>query len=253
MASAEHSPASPRLEELGPIATNENTPLTAAPDNQRTYTGLAKYIPALDPNARKLVFMAGLKVLALFIVGSVVLGGTLWVALPTLEEADRPMLRIPKSFIQLQDLNTLLKKYRDVYPYRIFSGLDQMTSAEDFHLISWKNFGLLAAVVVAVLIPVGLRWSWKRELEDVGQDEVRLAGGPAVAPGKAKSQPVLLASEDEDEGEYVSEERARQEAARMNLDAFYNAPTRWWKERRDRKRQRAEREENELLAALAGE
>ena len=35
--------------------------------------------------------------------------------------ADRPMLRIPKSFVQLQDLNTLLKKYRDVYPYRIFS------------------------------------------------------------------------------------------------------------------------------------
>lgn len=34
--------------------------------------------------------------------------------------ADRPMLRIPKSFVQLQDLNTLLKKYRDVYPYRIF-------------------------------------------------------------------------------------------------------------------------------------
>ncbi|KAG8748164.1 hypothetical protein FRC10_008897 [Ceratobasidium sp. 414] len=86
MASAEHSPTSPRLEELGPTTTNENTPLTAAPDNQRTYTGLAKYLPALDPNARKLVFMAGLKVLALFIVGSVLLGGTLWVALPTLEE-----------------------------------------------------------------------------------------------------------------------------------------------------------------------
>ncbi|KAG8755535.1 hypothetical protein FRC12_010859 [Ceratobasidium sp. 428] len=120
MASAEHSPTSPRLEELRPIATNENTPLTAAPDNQRTYTGLAKYMPALDPNARKLVFMAGLKVLLLFIVGSILLGGTLWAALPTLEEADRPMLRIPKSFAQLQDLNTLLKKYRDVYPYRIF-------------------------------------------------------------------------------------------------------------------------------------
>lgn len=29
------------------------------------------------------------------------------------------MLRIPKSFAQLQDLNQLLKKYRDIYPYRI--------------------------------------------------------------------------------------------------------------------------------------
>lgn len=49
-----------------------------------------------------------------------------------------------------------------------------MTSAEDLQLVSWKNFGLLGAVVVGVLIPVGLRWSWKRELED----EVRIAGGP---------------------------------------------------------------------------
>ncbi|QRV89486.1 Golgi apparatus membrane protein TVP38 [Ceratobasidium sp. AG-Ba] len=391
MASAEHSPTSPRLEELRPISTNENTPLVAAPDNQRSYTGLAKYMPALDPNARKLVFMAGLKVLLLFIVGSIVLGGTLWAALPTLEEADRPMLRIPKSFNQLQELNTLLKKYRDVYPYRIFvcyvitylylqafslpgsmylsilggavwgvpralplacscvatgatlcylisaalgpallavpswrarldawtqkidaqrdnlmsyliviriapfpphwvvnvlcphvgigiprfwistffgimgvsvihttigGGLDQMTSAEDFHLISWRNFGLLSAVVVAVLIPVGLRWSWKRELEDAGEDEVRLAGGPAVGAGKKKSsQPVLLASDDEDEdqGEYVSEERARQEAARMDLEAFYRAPTRWWSARRERRRQAHEQEEDAALAALAGE
>ncbi|KAG9127866.1 hypothetical protein FRC07_008134 [Ceratobasidium sp. 392] len=385
MASAEHSPTSPRLEELRPIATNENTPLTAAPDNQRTYTGLAKYIPALDPNARKLVFMAGLKVLLLFVVGSVLLGGTLYVALPTLEEADRPMLRIPKSFAQLQDLNSLLKKYRDVYPYKIFStyikplftyyppllahscsylasylrsllyhnlpicvatgatlcylisaalgpallavpswrarldtwsqkidaqrdnlmsyliviriapfpphwvvnvlcphvgigiprfwistffgimgvsvihttiggGLDEMTSAEDFHLISWKNFGLLAAVVVAVLIPVGLRWSWKRELDEAGEDEVRLAGGPAVGPGKGKKpQPVLLVSDDEDEGEYVSEERARQEAARMDLETFYSGPGRWWKARRERKRLAHEREEDAALEALAGE
>lgn len=65
---------------------NENTPLTSAPDNQRSYTGIAKYLPALDPNARKLVLVAGLKVLLLFVVGSVVLGGTLWLALPTLEE-----------------------------------------------------------------------------------------------------------------------------------------------------------------------
>ena len=29
-------------------------------------------------------------------------------------------MRIPKSFAQLQDLNYLLKKYRDIYPFRIF-------------------------------------------------------------------------------------------------------------------------------------
>jgi hypothetical protein len=85
VASAPHSPTSPRLEELahGP---NETSSLLSGSGQQRTYTGLAKYMPALDPDARKLVFRASLKVLLLFIVGSVVLGGTLWVALPTLDE-----------------------------------------------------------------------------------------------------------------------------------------------------------------------
>lgn len=37
-----------------------------------------------------------------------------------LNRTDRSLLRIPKSFQELQDLNGLLKKYRDIYPYRIF-------------------------------------------------------------------------------------------------------------------------------------
>src|SRR2546421_5504085 len=100
-----------------------------------------------------------------------------------------------------------------------------MTSPEDFHLVSWRNFGLLSAVVVAVLIPVGLRWSWKRELGDVAleEDEVRLAGGPAPAAAGKGKQPVMLAASD-DEGEYVGAERVRQEAARG-----------WWRARADRK------------------
>jgi len=32
--------------------------------------------------------------------------------------ADRPKLRIPKSFDQLKDLNALLKKYKSIYPFR---------------------------------------------------------------------------------------------------------------------------------------
>ncbi|KAF8754060.1 Fungal specific transcription factor domain [Rhizoctonia solani] len=119
-----------------------------------------------------------------------------------------------------------------------------MTSAEDFHLISWQNFGLLSAVVVGVLIPVGLRWSWKRELEEVGaeEDEVRLAGGPAPGQGKGKKGPnpqrgaiMLLDSDDEDQVEYVSEERARQG---------------WWQAIKDRKLKQREREEDAALAAL---
>lgn len=55
----------------------------------------------------------------LFIVSTVALGAILWFALPPLDEADRPLLRIPRSFEQLKQLNDLLKKYRDIYPFRI--------------------------------------------------------------------------------------------------------------------------------------
>lgn len=40
----------------------------------------------------------------------------------------------------------------------IGGGLEQMTSADDFHLISWRNFFGLAAIVIGVMIPVGLRY-----------------------------------------------------------------------------------------------
>ncbi|KAJ7691058.1 hypothetical protein B0H14DRAFT_3664936 [Mycena olivaceomarginata] len=51
-----------------------------------------------------------------FLAGTIILSSILWLALPTLEEDDRPKLRIPKSFAQLQDLNGILKKYRDIFP-----------------------------------------------------------------------------------------------------------------------------------------
>ncbi|KDR76396.1 hypothetical protein GALMADRAFT_140096 [Galerina marginata CBS 339.88] len=263
--------------------------------------------PGAPPSSAKIIFNATLKMACIFLIGSIVLGGTLWMALPTLEEMDRPLLRIPKSFTQLQELNGLLKKYRDIYPYRIFicyvitylflqafslpgsmylsilggavwgvaralplvcccvatgatlcylisaalgpalltlpkwkavldkwgnkirankenmisflivlriaplpphwvvnvvcphvgigivpfwistalgilgvsvihttigGGLDEMTSADDFHLISWRNFFGLAAVVVGVMIPVGLRYWFRSEAENVVDAEV---------------------------------------------------------------------------------
>ncbi|KAK7051101.1 hypothetical protein VNI00_005213 [Paramarasmius palmivorus] len=256
------------------------------------------------PSSRKLVFNATLKMACIFLLSSLLLGGILWLALPTLEEEDRPLLRIPRSFEQLQQLNWLLKKYRDIYPYRIVicyvvtylflqafslpgsmylsilggavwgvaralplacccvatgatlcylisaalgpalmtfpkwkarldkwaqkiqdnkenmisflivlriaplpphwvvnvicphvgigiipfwistalgilgvtvihttigSGLDEMTSADDFHLFSWKNLLGLSAIVVGVLIPVGLRYYFGRRVPDVDQ------------------------------------------------------------------------------------
>lgn len=52
----------------------------------------------------------------------------------------------------------------------IGSGLDDMTSADDFHLISWRNFFGLAAVAVGVMIPVGLRYWFRREVVDAGEE-----------------------------------------------------------------------------------
>jgi hypothetical protein len=76
----------------------------------------------------------------------------------------------------------------------IGSGLDEMTSADDFNLISWRNFFGLAAIVVAVLIPVGLRYVWKKELQGVAQ-----ADAGAVATAELESEAPLFGYVDEDD------------------------------------------------------
>ncbi|KAK0495279.1 hypothetical protein EDD18DRAFT_1171477 [Armillaria luteobubalina] len=294
-------------------------------------------------SSRRVIFNATLKMAAIFVVSTIFLGGTLWLALPTVEEEDRESLRIPKSFAQLQALNTLLKKYRDIYPYRIFvcyvttylflqafslpgsmylsilggavwgvpfalplacvcvasgatlcylisaalgpalltipkfhalltkwsvtiaanksniisylivlriaplpphwvvnvvcphvgiglapfwistalgilgvsvihttigGGLDEMTSADDFHLISWKNFFGLSAVVVGVMIPVGLRYWFRQEAEAVAEetqsqttedeDEDRILAVGPNAPSKAKDVSARLLVHDDE-------------------------------------------------------
>ncbi|KAH9958559.1 hypothetical protein BC827DRAFT_1261240 [Russula dissimulans] len=316
-------------------------------------------------HARKVIFNATLKMAVIFLLSCIVLGGTLWISLPTLEPEDRPLLRIPKSFSHLQDLNYLLKKYRDIYPFRVLisyvltylflqafslpgsmylsilggavwgiaralplacacvatgatlcyfisaalgpalltlpafrsrlenwsakisaqranlipflivlriaplpphwvvnvlaphlgidlipfwcstflgvfgvtvihtsigGGLDEMTSAADFHLISWRNFLTLSAVVVGAMIPVGIRYVFSREVADIGDDEAHvalegpddtiLAQGPPLSP-LAKNKQVQRAlvvhpvddeedlfadeTDDEDDGDVILE------------------------------------------------
>lgn len=72
-----------------------------------------------------------------------------------------------------------------------------MTSAADFHLISWRNFFGLAAIVVAVLIPVGLRFVWKKELQAVAQTD---AGTPEE---EEEARAPLLGYVDEEETEDI--------------------------------------------------
>lgn len=98
----------------------------------------------------------------------------------------------------------------------IGGSLDDMTSAADFHLISWKNFFLLSAVVVGALVPVGLRYYFKKELAnvetveaDVEAEEGALLGdeadliiaeGPPAMPKKGKQPQLILLSDNESEG-----------------------------------------------------
>lgn len=53
----------------------------------------------------------------------------------------------------------------------IGSSLDSMTSAEDFHILSLRNILGLGAVIVAVLIPVGLKRIFKQDLGELGDAE----------------------------------------------------------------------------------
>ncbi|EPQ54303.1 hypothetical protein GLOTRDRAFT_111626 [Gloeophyllum trabeum ATCC 11539] len=329
-------------------APSDQSPLLA--ENQNNLNAYGTTFPSAaghQPSSRRLLVNAAIKMALVFVVSTLVLGGTLWLALPPLDEEDRPTLRIPKSFEQLQALNELLKKYRDIYPFRIvvcfvttylfvqafslpgsmylsilggamwgvpialplactcvatgaslcylisaafgpalltlpkfaarlesFSeklasqranllsflivlriaplpphwvvnvlcphlgiglplfwvsswlgifgvtvihttiggGLDQMTSSKDFHLISWKNFFLLATIVAGVLIPVGLRYFFRKELQEVAEaeheeevgaislpgDDIILAQGPPSAANKGKSSGKLVLLPDSD-------------------------------------------------------
>ncbi|PAV16531.1 oxalate transporter [Pyrrhoderma noxium] len=98
------------------LATLNNLYPTVSSHN---YGATMPMSPNGNISSRRILLNACVKMAALFIVSTVLLGGTLWLALPPLESEDRQFLRVPKSFSQLQELNYLLKKYRDIYPIRV--------------------------------------------------------------------------------------------------------------------------------------
>ncbi|KAI6155373.1 hypothetical protein BKA82DRAFT_4077799 [Pisolithus tinctorius] len=301
---SEYTLASVRVDEQEEDSRTPLLPSTASDNN--IYGAIPSISHHERPTSSQLLFSAAIRMAVVFVASSLVLGGVLWIALPTLQDDDRESLHIPTSFDDLQALNALLNKYRDIYPYRIvicyvttylflqafslpgsmylsilggavwgvpralplactcvatgaslcylisaafgpalltiprwkshldkwsvklasqkdniFSflivlriaplpphwvinvlcphvgiglvpfwmstwlgvfgvtvihttigrGLNEMTSADDFHLISWRNFFLLSAVVVGVLIPVGLRTYFKREVASAADIE----------------------------------------------------------------------------------
>lgn len=109
----------------------------------------------------------------------------------------------------------------------IGGGLDEMTSADDFHIISWRNFFGLAAIVIGVLIPVGLRYWFRGQVQSaaeeaqeqaeddrleaaLSEDTVLAVGPPTTASQKkklAERQGLLLHESDEsdDDGDVILE------------------------------------------------
>lgn len=70
---------------------------------------------------------------------------------------------------------------------QIGTTLDQMTSSDDFHLISWQNGLGLGGIIVAVLIPVLLRRAWKQDLSEAATNDDLLP--PPVVPSISVSIP----------------------------------------------------------------
>jgi len=52
----------------------------------------------------------------------------------------------------------------------IGSGLDQMTSSDDIHLLSWHNFFAFCAVLCGAVLPITLRRRWESEVAEIEDD-----------------------------------------------------------------------------------
>lgn len=68
---------------------------------------------ATSVERRRIVVRALAQLAILFVVCALVMGGTLWLALPDIEDEDKPAFRIPKNFDQLKALNAVLQRYKD--------------------------------------------------------------------------------------------------------------------------------------------
>lgn len=90
----------------------------------------------------------------------------------------------------------------------IGSSLDSMTSAADFHVLSLRNVLGLGAVVVAVMIPVGLKRVFKKDLGDLGVEQVEVQVEEVQVEGEEYVDEVYTVQG----ARYGGQERARYQA-----------------------------------------
>ena len=120
---------------LGDLGSRTNTTATASDEeDDDPWSAIPRRIPAslstsmasgsiamlTRAQRRQLLWRALAQFLALFAVCLVGLAATLWLALPVIAPEDRRALRrIPRSFEELQALNSVLGHYRDSHFYRV--------------------------------------------------------------------------------------------------------------------------------------
>lgn len=84
---------------------DERASLLSSNSNSSNSYGAAT--PSNAPNTRRIVFNATLKMAAIFVCGSLFLGGTLWLSLPPLEECVHPPLVVsPDSHVAVEPTAT---------------------------------------------------------------------------------------------------------------------------------------------------
>ncbi|EIW72098.1 hypothetical protein TREMEDRAFT_58251 [Tremella mesenterica DSM 1558] len=77
-----------------------------------------------DPNEKWYngpLFVAGVRLAVLFMIFTSIVAGTFYWGVPKLEEADKGVLKLPRSFADLQALNHMFQKYKALYPLRILA------------------------------------------------------------------------------------------------------------------------------------
>lgn len=63
----------------------------------------------------------------------------------------------------------------------LIGGLDQMTSSDDFHLLSWRNVVAFAAVLLGALLPIILKRHWRTELTGIeGEHDMLMEQAPQI-------------------------------------------------------------------------
>jgi hypothetical protein len=120
---------SPTSKDASPISSTITMPDTT--DDRGHVTGVprsrgANGVAISEEEARewrqyrnRTLLKAAVQFTILLVVCAGLLALTLYFVLPTIDEADRPNLKVPRSFEQLKALNAVLQRYKDEYFLRV--------------------------------------------------------------------------------------------------------------------------------------